>query len=167
MERIGRSIAPLINAASADEAYYKATHLAPGLLKRRLPWLIDKPPPELPAEITIGEPVLVKEGMEMATRPTGTLAVNETDLHWGGQATFDVTASVTPTYVRLTAHQGDAVVMIGYTIFGYTNAYTTRPMGLSSPAWPNGGADCTAEFVQVLARGRTRTLATINFSVAP
>ncbi len=103
----------------------------------------------------------------MAARPTGTLAVNETDLHYGGQVTFDVTASVTPTYVRLTAHQDGVVVAIGFSTFGFTNAYTTRPMGLDSPVWTSGGADCTAELVQVLARGRTRTLATINFTVAP
>ena len=103
----------------------------------------------------------------MATRPTGTVAVNETDLHYGDTVTFTVDVSEpVPTFVRVTCYQDEQAVGIGFTNTQRATHYVTDTTGMYSPVWTSGAAECKAELLQYLKGTRTRTLATTTFSVA-
>ena len=101
------------------------------------------------------------------TTPTGTIAVNETDLHYGEKVTFSVTATdAYKTYVRVKVLQNGAVISLWSSVFSALPSYTTRAMGLYSPNWSGGAAQGVAELYEYQRNGRTNVLATVTFEVA-
>ena len=100
----------------------------------------------------------------MPTRPTGTIAVNESDLNYNDTATFAITANQWPVYALFHAYQNDKVVAVGYSNFMYANG-STGPMGMNSPIWQGGAAHCTVDLVLV-ERNKRRILASSSFEVA-
>src|SRR5262245_51179510 len=63
--------------------------------------------------------------------------------HWNHTITFDVSSTAQYYFVRVDCKQGDTLVYEKSNGF-YIGWMWGRDYGLSGPAWPGGGADCTA-----------------------
>lgn len=102
-------------------------------------------------------------------KPEATITLDQPAPAYGDAITFTVTATVTPTYVRLTCSQNGAIVLVGGNHFYYTTTYTTRPFGLASPAYPGGAAECVAvvKLVEPGPSSRWTVIGEASFVVAP
>lgn len=104
-----------------------------------------------------------------AGKASATVTLDQPSPAHGDFITFSVTTNSTPTLVRLTCSQDGAVVAIGGWLVHSDTSYTSETIGLYSPAWPSGGADCIAEVKLVTAHPSTRwkTIGSTTFDVAP
>jgi hypothetical protein len=87
--------------------------------------------------------------------------------NWKDQVTFDVATTATDKpWVRLNCYQ--AGTWVSTMTHGFFEAYPWDPdYTLASGGWTSGAADCIATLYKVTSNGRSRTLATLGFQVAP
>lgn len=115
--------------------------------------------------------VLFAVGPTLAAKPVhGTVTLNQTAPAYGDFVDFHVTTDVSGTGVRVECSQAGAVVGISSTIWHYsTFDYTSERVGLYSPIWTGGAADCVAFLLEVDATPQNgyKTIASTGFSVSP
>ena len=92
--------------------------------------------------------------------------LNSTDgvPHWGQDITFEVSSSAAEPNVNVRCYRAEDFVYDGWAAF-WAGAWFGQTMTLSSQAWPDGEADCTARLVTFGSNGRERTLKTMTFHV--
>jgi hypothetical protein len=101
-------------------------------------------------------------GVVMVSDQNGNGAPN-----WNDQVTFDVVTTATDKpWVKLDCYQGG--VWVSTSTAGFFEAYPWAPnFTLASGGWTSGAGDCTATLYKAASNGRSRTLATMSFDVAP
>ena len=87
--------------------------------------------------------------------------------NWNDQVTFNVSTTATlKPWVKLNCYQ--AGVWVSTSTAGFFAAYPWPPnFTLASGGWTSGAGDCTATLYLVTSNGRSKTLATLSFHVAP
>src|SRR5205823_8192588 len=99
---------------------------------------------------------------------SGPIMVTDTGspgLSFGDTVTFNVSTSATSQpYVNVLCYQNGLLVMNSWTGFFDQRLNATRNVGLYSPSWQSGAADCTAWVDMSGKRGMTQ-LASTSFHV--
>lgn len=101
-----------------------------------------------------------------AARITGTVTVDQPELHYGDSVTFSVVTNAPVTIVGFQCYQGGTFVLWGGGIVHREPVYTTRPDTLSSLAYTGGAADCTAT-LRSYRNNHEKVLDTVDFEVLP
>lgn len=84
--------------------------------------------------------------------------------HWNGLVSFDIATTATAEpYVNLQCFQGGVLVGQGWAGY-FDGALGSRSIGLSSPQWTSGAADCVAYLDKYTRRG-WQQLASTSFHV--
>jgi len=101
-------------------------------------------------------------------KPSATVVVNETDLHYGDRVTFSVTTTDTPTWVN-TACVTDFGTSYGGTLIYSATSYVADELALYAPNWPSGGATCTTGVYLVTrhASDHWKVIGSTTFTVSP
>jgi hypothetical protein len=91
----------------------------------------------------------------------------DTQANHGDVVTFDVSTTATDKpYVNLRCYQVGTIVYDYWAGF-YDGAWFGQDFTLASAYWQSGGADCVARLAYWARNGRERTVAQMDFFVAP
>lgn len=106
-------------------------------------------------------------------KPVGTIevvSIADVDadgaISYGDFVGFAVTTTAPVSYVEGSCSQGGSVVGIFGWLAHTASSYTSEKVGLYSPIWPSGGAECTAD-LHAYDGKRDPILATTVFEVSP
>lgn len=103
------------------------------------------------------------------SKATGTVALNETDVHYGDTVTFTVTTDAPRSDVRIVCVHA-AGSSFGFTNIADAGTYVTDTTRMTAPNWPESPAECTATLrdIQADKHGFKRAveLDAISFEVA-